>query len=133
MDRWPYKQFRETEGNRGWFRARRQLLLALLLDAAARIEPSRPAPTPEQPNLLFILADDLLWDSLGRYCNQVVRTPNQVGDSDEVRRRHPRDPEADPCEQMNLADSGDHGALIDDLHALLLRWRQRAPYRACRN
>ncbi|MCW0217116.1 MAG: sulfatase [Prosthecobacter sp.] len=34
------------------------------------------APATEQPNLLFIIADDVSWDDLGCYGNTAARTPN---------------------------------------------------------
>jgi arylsulfatase A-like enzyme len=47
----------------------------LLLLAVFGCSPPQGDPA-EPPNILFILADDLRWDALGSYGNQVIRTPH---------------------------------------------------------
>lgn len=54
--------------------------MLLIVVCAGPLLPSRlalPAQGPDKrPNILFILTDDLRWDALGCYGNEVVRTPN---------------------------------------------------------
>src|ERR1044072_5782660 len=58
---------------------RRTILAAVLIGAAIAIGACRRAPAelaPRQPNVLFILLDDLRWDALGYAGHPHVRTPN---------------------------------------------------------
>lgn len=52
--------------------ARLAALVAVLLALAA----GGCARAVERPNVLFVLADDLRWDMLGVYGNEIVRTPS---------------------------------------------------------
>lgn len=67
-------------GNQNW--TRRGLLQAAGLAAASalvsgcRTSGSKRLAGPDQPNIIFILADDLGYGDLGCYGQQVIRTPN---------------------------------------------------------
>src|SRR6478735_1664458 len=55
-----------------------QLVLACVLALLALVQ-SLSAAEATRPNIVFILADDLRWDSLGCQGNRIVQTPNIDG------------------------------------------------------